>query len=171
MIEYAKEICEVLGLPSIPKKKWDGNSSFNNGVAVVTLAQERKAYAMCSFDNEVDAEPRITRVFMQEPFYGVEDIFVVPAYMETDVENADLDEESKKAAERLAQEAEEMIQEEQKMELPENPFFFDEIHNIEEARAWLAAYNSRNHIKGKLPKNEETIKLRLLAIWTELQNK
>ena len=48
--------------------------------------------------------------------------------------------------------------------LPE--WIFDEIHNMSEAQAWLKQYNQRNGIKkGKVPTNEETIKMRLYNIY------
>ena len=45
-------------------------------------------------------------------------------------------------------------------------WIFDEIHNMSEAQAWLKQYNQRNGIKkGKVPTNEETIKMRLYNIY------
>ena len=172
MIKFEKEICNYLNLPSIPKKPWNGKDSFKNAVCVVNLALGEQAYAVGTFDVEVDDKPRIIKYFASEPFYDIAEIFVVPAYMDTDIENADLDEESKKAAQRLAEEAKELTeQNNEEVTLPENPWFFDEIHDKEEAEAWLKDYNTRNRIRGKVPKNEETLKLRLLAIYTEMQNK
>lgn len=174
MVQFEFEVCKFLNLPSIPKKEWDGKSSFKNGIAVTQLAQGYTAYAVCTFDADKDKEPYVKKSFALEPFYKINKIFVVPGYMDTDVENADLDDESKKAAEQLAKEAEELTQEshqEEEVSVPKNPWCFDEINNLEEARAWLSAYNSRNKIKGKLPKNEETVKLRLLAIYSEMQKR
>jgi len=173
MIQFEQEVCDFLAIPSIPKKKWDGQSSFRDGVAVTNLAQDRKAYAICTFDADVDKEPRIKKIFAFETFFGIEDIFVVPAYMDTDVEHMDLDDASKEAADRLVQETNEIIaeetHEEPQEEKEENPFYFEEIHNIEEARAWLQSYNSNHGIKGRVPSDENTIKLRLLTIYTEQQ--
>jgi hypothetical protein len=95
--------------------------------------------------------------------------------MDMDVDNMDLDEESKRAAERLAQEAKELSEtkedEELMQEIHDLPeWVFPNIHNVEEARAFIQSWNASNKIKGKIPKNEETMKLRLLTIYQE-QNK
>ena len=178
-IQYEKEVCKYLQIPSIPLKEWDGKSSFKDGVAVTKLACDCYAYAVCTFDNELDEKPAIKKSFAQEVFYGIEKIFVVPAFMDTNVESMDLDEKSKEAAERLVKEANDIIEENdndglgeevKEMEaLPE--WVFPEIHSKEEAIAWLRQYNSTNRIKGKLPTNEETLKLRLLNIHSQLKNK
>lgn len=167
-----QEVCKWLDIPSIPKKEHDGKSSFKSGVAVTQLALGDKAYAVCQFDAQTMTEPRIIKTFANQPFYGIEKVFVVPNYMETDVEKMDLDDESKKKAEILVQEAKELAQEgtkdkelEEMKQLPE--WVFDHIHSIEEARAYLANYNKTNRIKGSVPSNEETIKMRLLNIYSQ----
>jgi hypothetical protein len=171
MIEFEKEIIAYLNIPSIPKKEWNGKDSFQYGVAILNLATNRQAYAACSFDKETDSKPRIRKVFCVEPFNGIDKVFVVPSYMDNDTTDADLDSESKKRAEQLAAEAEELenkgtVEEavENANKLPE--WIFDEIHNMSEAQAWLKQYNIRNGIKkGKVPTNEETIKMRLYNIY------
>ena len=88
--------------------------------------------------------------------------------METSVETADLDEESKKKAEELAKQAEEIENDgTQQMKLPKNPYLFDNITNDEEAIAFIEAYNKKNGIKGQVPKKHETILNRLLVIYSE----
>lgn len=171
MIEFEKEIIAYLNIPSIPKKEWNGKDSFQYGVAILNLATNRQAYAVCSFDKETDSKPQIRKVFCVEPFNGIDKVFVVPSYMDNDTTDADLDSESKKRAEQLAAEADELenkgtVEEavENANKLPE--WIFDEIHNISEAQAWLKQYNIRNGIKkGKVPTNEETIKMRLYNIY------
>jgi hypothetical protein len=171
MIEFEKEVIDYLNIPSLPSKEWNGKDSFQDGVAVVSMPQKRYAYAVCTFNKETDKEPRIKKVFGIEPFTGVDKIFVVPSYMDNDTSDADLDSESKKKAEQLAAEAAELenkgtVEEsiEKANKLPE--WIFDEIHNREEAIAWLKQYNARNGIKkSKVPTNEETIKLRLYNIY------
>lgn len=170
------DVIKYLNIPDIPKKKFDGKTSFKQGVAVVSLMQGRFAYAVCTFDAEKDAKPRVIKYFASEPFYDITEVFVVPAYMDTDIENADLDEESKKAAQQLANEVLEMESEgaesermKRMKELPE--WIFDEIHNRDEADAWLRNYNKTNKIKGKLPKSDEAIKTRLISIWSDLNKK
>ena len=163
MIEFEKEVIAYLNLPSIPRKEWNQIDSFQSGVAIVNMSLGRQAYAVCSFDKETDREPRINKVFGIEPFTGIEKVFVVPAYMDNDTTDVDLDAESKKRAEQLAAEAQELendgtvdeaVQEADK--LPE--WIFPEIQNIEQAQAYLREFNRMNGIKkGKIPTSEETI--------------
>lgn len=170
-ILFEKEVIKHLGLPSIPKKPWNGKDSFNDGVAVLELFDNSKAYAVCTFDKESDKEPRIKKVFCVEPFKAVGEIYVVPSYMDNDTTDVDLDSESKKKAEQLAAEAMELENEgtvdeaiEEANKLPE--WIFPEIQNIEQAQAFLREYNRMNGIKkGKVPTNEETIKMRLYNIY------
>lgn len=177
MVEFEKEVVTYLNIPSIPKKEWNQTDSFQCGVAVINLSLGRQAYAVCSFDKETDKEPRITKVFGVEPFGGIDKVFVVPAYMDNNTVDADLDSESKKRAEQLAAEASELENQgvkeeaiEKANELPE--WIFDEIHNKEEAIAWLKQYNVRNKIKkGKVPTNKETIKMRLYNIYMSNKNR
>jgi hypothetical protein len=171
MIKFEKEIIEYLNLPSIPKKEWNQVDSFQDGVAIVSLSLGRQAYAVCTFDANTDREPRITKVFGIEPFASIDKVFVVPSYMDNDTTNADLDTESKKRAEQLVAEAQELenkgvvdeaVQEADK--LPE--WIFPEIQNIEQAQAYLREFNRMNCIKkGKIPTSEETIKMRLYNIY------
>ena len=173
-ILFENDVCEYLKIPSVPKKEFDGKTSFKDGVAVVKLSTGDLAYATCTFNAETDKEPRIKKVFTQVMFTCVERVFVVPTYMNTgDIESADLDEQSKEAAQRLADEANELtnIGEKDEIELPKNEWVFDEIHNKEEAIAWIKSYNQTNKIRGRVPEDEETLKLRLLAIQSELKNK
>lgn len=179
MVKFEKEVCDYLHIPSIPKKEHDGKSSFKKGVAIVKLAVSGFGYAVCTYDAESEQEPRIIKSFASEPFYGIEKIFVVPNYMNTseqDIKEMDLDDESKKKAEQLVQEAQGLTQHsEQDKEIDEMQnlpeWIFAEINSLDEARAWLSNYNSRNRIKGKIPTNEETIKMRLLNIYSQLKNK
>ena len=171
MIEFEKEVIAYLNLPSIPRKEWNHIDSFQDGVAVVNLSLGRQAYSVCSFNKDEDKEPRIKKVFGIEPFTSIEKVFVVPSYMDNDTTNVDLDSESKKRAEQLVAEANELENKgvvdeavENANKLPE--WIFDEIHNRDEAIAWLKQYNQRNGIKkGKVPSNDDTIKMRLYNIY------
>lgn len=170
MIKFSKDVCEYLRLPDIPKKQWDGKTSFNNGVGVVETISGEQCYVVVSFDAEKDAEPRIVKVFGYDLIGKLSSIFVVPSYMENDdVEDMDLDEESKKRADELAKEAEEIEHEgvEEQIQTPENEYYFDNISNDEEARAFIEAYNKQNKIKGTVPRKHETIVARLGVIWVE----
>ena len=53
------------------------------------------------------------------------------------------------------------------MEVPENEYCFDHIHNDEEAIAFIEAYNRENNIKGAIPKKHESIIARLTVIYAE----
>jgi hypothetical protein len=177
MVEFEKEVVTYLNIPSIPKKEWNQTDSFQCGVAVINLSLGRQAYAVCSFDKETDKEPRITKVFGVEPFGSIDKVFVVPAYMDNNTVDADLDAESKKRAEQLAAEASELENQGVKEDAIENAnklpeWIFDEIHNKDEAIAWLKQYNVRNKIKkGKVPTNDETIKMRLYNIYMSNKNR
>lgn len=171
---FEKEVIEYINLPSIPKKEWNGKDSFKDGVAVLDLFDGNKAYAVCTFDSESDKKPRIKKVFCVETFTAIGNIYVVPSYMDNDTTNADLDSESIKRAEQLAEEAKELENEgtvdENPMErLPE--WIFPEINSKQEAEAWLRNFQSRNKQKGRIPTTDENIKLRLFSIYTELQKK
>ena len=177
MIEFEKEVICYLNLPSLPKRVWNGKDSFQDGVAVLNLLSGQQAYAVCTFDKETDKTPRIKKVFGIEPFSDIENIFIVPSYMDNDTSEVDLDAESKKRAEQLAAEANELENEgvvdeaiEKAKELPE--WIFPEIQNIEQAQAWLKQYNISNGVrKGKIPTNEETIKMRLYNIYMSNKNR
>lgn len=173
-IFFEKEVCEYLGLPSIPCKQWDGKTPFKDGVAVVRLSTGETAYAVCTFMAERDKEPRIRKSFAPSTFVDVEKILVVPPYMDTkDIEGADLDEQSKEAAKQLAAEAEDLTRggEEDGIVLPKNEYYFDNIHNDDEAIAFITTYNRDNNIRGNVPTKHETIVMRLGVIHSELKKK
>lgn len=173
-VQFEKEICDYLSLPSIPRKKWDGKSSFEKGVAIVNVGFDRKAYAICKFDSTKDTTPRVVKVFSSERFSDIIDIFIVPSYMNTELENADLDEKSKEKAEELLSEAKELENaavKENEVKEPENEYYFDHIHNDEEAIAFITSFNKKNKIKGNVPTRHETILMRLAVIHSELNKK
>ena len=171
MIQKEQEVCRYLSIPSIPKKKWDGKSSFKFGVAVTELLGGGHSYAVATFDAERDTSPRITRTFSDGIFTAVGDVFIVPSYMDTDVSKMDLDEDSKEAARLLVEEAKELETEgvSALSTLPENEYLFEHIHNDDEAIAFIRSYNRANGIKGKVPTNHERITMRLSVIWSEKQ--
>lgn len=172
MIQFEKEIIDFLGLPSIPRKEWDGTTPFDKGVAVLKLQDGEQAYAVCGFSNE---KANVTKVFGATPFTRVEKIFVVPNYMPTvdDVKDMDLDDKSKKQAEVILREAQEIVEDNTPTEIAfsENEYIFENIHNDEEATAFIEAYNRRNHIKGRIPTSHDTIIMRLMTINAELNKK
>lgn len=176
MVQYEKEILLHLNIPSIPKKKWDGKSSFWRGVAVIETQDGSTAYAVATFNAESDEAPRITKVFSVGAFVSYGDIFIVPNYMNDNVDTFDLpDDKSKQAAQSLIEEAKEMEMEgvdEPQTEIPEHEYFFPFITNDEEAQAYIRNYNrERGRRKGAIPSTHESIVLKLAAIYAEQQNK
>lgn len=173
-IEFEKDVLSYLNLPSIPIKEWNGKDGFKDGVAVIEYRNGNHGYAIAEFDPQVDSEPRIKKVFTLEPFKAIVRIMVVPAYMNNDVSSMDLDDESKKAAERLANEVTELENDGVDFEMittPKNEFFFDNITNDEQGRAFIKAYNQSKRIRGKVPKNHDAIVARLAVIWSDENKK
>lgn len=179
MIGFEKEVCAYLGLPSIPKRAWDGESPFEKGVAIVETGDGKQCYCACTcrvLDNGGYAA-EVSKVFSLVPFVKVTDVFVVPNYMSTvdDVAEMDLDDASKKKAEQLLQEAAELSGDMEEDDVPKieslSEWIFPEISNKDEAQAWLRQYNKRNRIRAKVPSSTETIKLRLYSIYMEQYNK
>lgn len=175
MVDKENEVCQYLGIPSIPKKKWDGKTGFKRGVGVVNLFTGGKAYVVVTFNPEKDTDCRILKVFTQEQFnFGIEDVFVVPDYMDTDVESMDFDENSKEAAKALVNEALDLENSDtaaSKVALPENEYYFPNVTCDDEGIAYIKSYNIANKIKGRIPTTHESIVMRLSVIYSELNNK
>lgn len=175
MIDFEKEAIDFLSLPSIPKKEWDKKSSFSKGVAVINLLCGKKAYAICSFDNEKEKKPKVLKVFSIEPFTGIDTIYIVPEYMQdsSDVVFMDLDDNSKKKVEILLNEAEELENDgviERDFAEPDNEYYFDNISNDEEAIAFIKFYNKKNKIRGGIPKTHDGIIMRLSVLYNDMKN-
>lgn len=174
MVLNEKEICRYLDIPSIPKKKWDGKTSFQHGVAIANLVSGAQSYVAVSFDNEKDLSPRIRKVFELEQYTTIGDVFVVPSYMNVDVDNMDLDDDSKDMAKLLVEEADEKISDNEIFDdTPSNEYFFDNIKNDEEAIAFIRSYYKSKGAgkKRKIPKKHESIIIALSVIYNEIQNK
>lgn len=171
MVNFEQEILAYLSLPSIPKKEWDKESAFDKGVAVVELQTGSEGYAVATFNPEKgDTKPRVTKVFGSEPFGDIRCVYVVPDYMETNMENADLDDASKAKAEEIINEGNEIANNETETVTspnPENEYSFDFIHNDEEAIAYIEAYNKKNKISGRVPQKHDAIVMRLAVIYAD----
>lgn len=162
---YEKEILEYLNVPSIPKKLWDGVKPFKNACGVVESKNGILCYAVFGFSEKANAA-FVKKVFGEEPIIKIKEIYPVPDYMDMqDIEKWDLDEESKNAAKNLADEALEIESEKVENDEPLNEWIFDEIHNIDEARAFVASYRKRKKMRGKPIKDEESLKNFLYVIW------
>ena len=173
MVQYKNEICQHLGIPSIPKRKWDGKSSFQRGCAIIGHEDGTQSYAIATFDNEQHDTPHIVKVFSLDRYVSVGDIYVVPSYMDTNVDDMDLDDESKEKAKILVDEAKELEVNgsEQDFEEPKNEYYFDNIHNDEEAKAFIRAYNKKNKKKTGVPRTHEALVVRLSVIYNETNKK
>ena len=174
MIQFEKEVLEYLNIPSIPKKEFDGKTAFSKGVAVVETIGKQEAFAIASFNpDNGDKEPKIVKVFGIEPFRKINKIFIVPSYMNTEeeIKDMDLDEQSKTKVQQVLDEAKEIENEgvvgDKELEKPKNEYYFDHITNDEEAKAFIRSYNSRNHIKGKIPSTHDGIVMRLAVIFSD----
>ena len=162
--ESEKKVCEYLKIPKRPKKEWDGESDFIEGIAVVNRITGEKGYVVCSFDNKKQEKPKVIKDFNDIPFNKILKIYPVPSYLDQETNNVDLDESSKEAAKALVEEQEELVGEKEKGKVDELPEWgYEEIHNKEEAVAFLKSKN----LKGKLPEKEEAIKAKLLLLRTE----
>ena len=100
-------------------------------------------------------------------------IFIVPNYManKEDVANMDLDNASKKSVEKILTEAAECENEgveETPLAEPLGEYYFDNITNDEEARAFIKAYNKTNNLRTRVPKTHEGLLMRLSVIYNEL---
>lgn len=170
-VRFRSHVCKALSIPDIPKKAWDRESSFKQGVAVIdTMFQD--SFAVCTYDKERDAEPRVTRVFDGMQFTKILAIYPVPSYIDNDVEHWDVDEKSKEAARQLISEAEQEEEiEQESTKAPEHEYFFENITNDDEGAAYIRSYNRSNRIGGRVPTSHEGIVLRLGVIWSELQRK
>ena len=85
----------------------------------------------------------------------------------------DLDDESKQAAQRLLDEANELesMGIESEITMPENEYFFDQIHDDEQAQAFIKDYNRRNKLRGKVPTTHDALIMRLSVIYSEMNKK
>ena len=81
----------------------------------------------------------------------------------------DLDDESKKHVELILNEAKDLENEETLDEdTGVGKYYFDHIHNDEEAKAYIASYNKTNKLKrARVPKTHDGLIMRLAAIYSE----
>ena len=159
----------MLGIPKCPKKKWDDESSFDNGIAVITRLTGSEDYAVCSYNKETDQSVRIIKDFGAEPFVGIVAVYPIPAYMDDNIEKMDIDDESREAMEDLLREKEEIINKDvEKPKVEEYEWGYDFIHNKQEAVAFLKT----KKLKGNLPTKDEVIKAKLRVMYrNEQKNK
>ena len=166
------DVCEYLKIPSIPNKRWDGKKPFNKGVAVIEHKNGEKSYAVAAYNDETKSA-YVKKVFSFVPFVKVIDVFIIPDYMSSlsDVAEMDLDETSKKAAEEILNEASEIHEIIKEEKNDKNEYYFDFIKNDSEAKAFIESYNKNNKIKGRVPTSHEGLVMRLSVIYADKKNK
>ena len=93
--------------------------------------------------------------------------------MDSDVDNFDLSDDDKAKAKAVLEEAHELeTKKVVKKEITKgNEYYFDEIHNDDEAKAFIKDFNSKHNIKGRIPSTHETIVMRLNAIYHDNKKK
>lgn len=166
-IKFEKEVLELFSLPSIPKKEWDCESSFSEGLAVAEFIDKTLGYVVVSYDAETQKKPAIKRVFDLAQIKSIDysKVLIIPEYMDIqNTEKWDLDEDSKKKAEAIIEEVKDLEGKEKQKDVIEYEWVFPEIHNLEEAEAWVKHYRKTNKIKGKIPMGEDAIKNYLLVV-------
>jgi len=160
-----KQVCEYLGIPSIPiKAKWDGKSPFTRGVAVIHRITDVYDYACCAFNPETDDSVNIVKDFGDVPFNQITEVYPLAAWMEDNIQGMDLSDSSKEAMEALLQEKREKIKDgTEEPKKKEYEWGYEFIHDKKEALAFLKTKN----IKGKMPAKEEVIKAKLRVMYRE----
>lgn len=162
---YEKEMLAFLNIPKVPKKEWDGKTPFKNGVGIAET-KVGDTFVVVGYTDDCDNKLKILKVFGLEPIIGITKVYPVPDYMDLKgIDEWDIDEESKKAAHNLVEEINEMEHENVEKQEEYKEWYFDEIHDIEEARAWVASYRKRNRMKGQMPQSEEALKNYLYVIY------
>lgn len=167
MIKNEKEVIGFIKCP-IPKKQWDKESSFTTGVAIVRRITDEEDYAVCSFNKETDDNVKIIKDFGLSPFIEIVNVFPIPEYMEDNISDMDLDEESKAAVEQLIGEKQEAINKDvKKKESVAYEWGYDFINNKQEAVAFLKTKQA----KGRIPVNEDVLKAKLREMYHSEQKK
>ena len=169
-INYLKEACLFANIPACPKKEWDGKRSFDTALVVVEKVTGVKAFAIGAYDSEKDTEVRVKKVFGQEPFTSILNVFPVPNYMEDDIEKMQLEtDESKEAMEQLLQEKKELINEgTEPVEIESYEWGYPFITNNKQAVAYLKSQN----VKGRIPTSDDVLKAKLKVMYlNENKNK
>ena len=161
--KFKKNVLKELNSP-MPKKKWDGKTQFDKGIAVVERVTGEKTYALCSCHDGKSIS--IIKDFICIPFKNILEVYPSLPYMEDDINNMDIkDEDSKEAMEGLLKEKEEIINDNKELEDMGGEWGFDFIHDKEEALAFL----KEKITNGRLPQKEEVIKAKLKAMYHEQQ--
>lgn len=161
--KFKKEVLKELNSP-MPKKKWDGKTPFDKGIAVIERVTGEKTHALCACkDGE---HVNIIKDFTYIPFKKILEVYPSLPYMEDDMNNMDIeDEDSKEAMEGLLKEKEDIVNDNKEPEDMGGEWGFDFIHDKEEALAFLKEKTP----KGRLPQQEEVIKAKLKAMYHDQQ--
>lgn len=164
--DHLKQVLLTLQIPSLPKRVWDGESEFNKGVCLVRRMSGIENYAICRFNKEYEAKPRVIKDFSQETFVEVLSCYPIPDYAETDIDNMQFDsDDSKEAMQELLEEKEEEIMKGVNKEeevLPE--WIFPFINSQSEAIAYLKSKKVRN---AHSLKDADAIKSKLYVMYMD----
>jgi len=169
MKDFYDETIDMLRIPSIPKKEWDGKSPFDRGIAQITTMFGSREYAICSFNPERDDKPRIVKIFGGLRFTSVDKIWPIPDYMDDDIRKMEFaDEESRTSMSVMLQEKEQMVNANAKDEDGGGEWGYPIIHTTKQAVAYLKA----KHPKDGIPSDPEVLKAKLKAMYNaERHNK
>jgi hypothetical protein len=165
---FFNNVCKHLNIPRLPKKEWDGTTPFDNGVALIKRIYGNEDYAICGYDPDKNSAPVVKKDFGIEPFIEILSIWPIPDYMDTNIDDMDLDEESKENMKALLEEKEEesvqaIVAVEDPLEkLPE--WIYENIHNVQEAQAIIRTYGNA---KGKISSNEDVLKSKLYDLYVK----
>jgi len=165
---FLDDVCKHLNIPKLPKKEWDGTTPFDNGVALIKRVYGNEDYAVCRYDPDKNIKPTVKKDFGTEPFIEILNVWPIPDYMDANVDDMDLDEDSKENMKSLLDEKEEestqtLVTVEDPLEkLPE--WIYENVHNIQEAQAIIRQYGKA---KGKISSNEDVLKSKLYDLYVK----
>lgn len=162
VVKYEKNVCSALNIPSIPLKEWDGKTSFDSGVALVERITGDEEYAICSFSSEIEESVHIVKDFGHIPFSKVIKVFPVPAYMDDNIENMDLDDDSKLAIESLISQKKEIVNE--GVDVPKEEVYEWGYPFIKDRQAAIAFLKDKK-LKGRIPTSDDVLKSKLKVMY------
>lgn len=160
ILDTKKEVCKTLGIPDIPKKKWDGESSFDKAACTIECIDGSTHYGICSYNKDTDSNIKITNVFNTIPFVKVIDVYPLPLYMDDNVDEMEFDDdESYNYVNQLLEEKEEIINKGvEPSPIEEFEWGYPFIANKEQAMAYMKELYKKDKKKGAIPTKDEVLK-------------
>lgn len=167
MKDFYDETIDLLRIPSIPKKEWDGKTPFDRGMAQITTMLGSKEYAVCSFDPKKGDTLRVVKRFGGLQFTAVDKVWPVPDYMDDDIGKMEFDnEESMTSMSVILQEKEQMVNADADDEDEGGEWGYPIIHTMKQAVAYLRAKRPKDGI----PSDPEVLKAKLKAMYNAERN-